>query len=95
MANVYGSGFYRWDTLAGALAFDGTGGPRTPKVLQIRFESGATGGTTTLTVDGKTYFSWPIPADSILTLDTPSGVYMKGLTLTALGTNVVVTVTYA
>jgi len=94
MANVIGSGFMRWDTTVNA-AFDGTNGPRNPKVTQIRFESGATGGLTTLQIGAKVYFSWPIPADSVLTLDTPQGTYMPGLALTALGTNVIVTVTYA
>jgi len=94
MANVNGSGYKRWDTTVNA-AFDGTNGPRNPKVTSIRFESQATGGLTTLQVGGLTYFSWPIPADAILTLDFPSGQHMPGLALTALGTNVIVTVNYA
>jgi len=89
MANVNGSGFVRWDTTVGA-----TMPARTPKVTQIRMEAGATGGTTTLTVGGATFFSWPIPADSLVTLDYPAGQYMPGLTCSALGTNVIVTVQY-
>ncbi|TFH65496.1 MAG: hypothetical protein E4G90_06125 [Gemmatimonadales bacterium] len=94
MANVNGSGFKRWDTTTGA-AFDGTNGPRDPLVTQIRFEVGATGGVTTLQVDGKTYFSWTIPGDAVMTLDYAGGQHMKGLACTALGTNTIVVVHYA
>lgn len=93
MANVNGSNFKRWDTLAGA-AFNTTTPPRDPIVRSILITSGLTGGVTTFTVDGQTWWSLDVAANSIMHFEFGGGVQLRGLALSALGTNVVVTVTY-
>lgn len=94
MANINGSNFKRWDTVTGASFAEATG-PRNPKVKQIRIEAPTTGGTLTLTVDGDTWFSASIPGGSFFDWSFGDGVYLPGLTATALGTDCIVTVTYA
>lgn len=94
MANIQGSNFVRWDTVAGAGFTAANGLPRNPRVKSIRIEVGAAGGTTTLQVDGKDYFSFNVVALSVLDFTYNPPQYMPALTMTAKGTNVAVTVTY-
>lgn len=94
MANILGSGFVWWDTAVNA-AFDGTNGPRNPLVTSIIIDSAAVGGVTTLTVDGDTWYSQTVPANATIQFNFAKPQYMKGLAMTAVGTNVTVTVNFA
>lgn len=94
MANISGSNFKRWDTVTGA-SFSEANTPRNPRVKQIRIEAPTTGGTVTLTVGGATWFTGVIPGGSFFDWSFGDGVYLSGLTATALGSDCIVTVTYA
>jgi hypothetical protein len=84
----------RWDTVTGA-AFDSTNGPRNPKVKEIRIETGAGGGALVLQIGGLDYFSFTVPANTIITQAFIPPQYMPGLAMTTkAGTNTVVVVTY-
>ena len=95
MANIFGTNWVRWDTVNASASFDGTHAPRRPKVTSIRFEMGAAPGTTTLTVEGQTYFSAvPGAANTVYELTFNPAQYLESLTLTAIGANTVVVVTF-
>ena len=48
-----------------------------------------------LPLDGKVFFSSVIPADAYFSWEYGDGQYMHGLTATTIGTNVIITVSYA
>lgn len=81
----------KWDTTTGASR------PGVVHVNSVRFTSGLTGGTTTLQSDGVTWFSMSIPASLSTAIElsfcTPQKA--QNLTLSALGTNVIVWVFFA